>query len=59
MTSPLARGEAHTHIKRLLREITGRRTVSAVNNNAAAVFLCLTALAKGREVIVSRESWWR
>ena len=49
-----SRGKRHTHIKRLLREITGAEDGFAVNNNAAAVFLCLTALAKGREVIVSR-----
>ena len=48
------RGKRHTHIKRLLREITGAEDGFAVNNNAAAVFLCLSALAKGREVIVSR-----
>jgi len=49
-----SRGKRHTHIKRLLREITGAEDGFAVNNNAAAVFLCLSALAKGREVIVSR-----
>ncbi|HXX80118.1 MAG TPA: L-seryl-tRNA(Sec) selenium transferase [Thermodesulfovibrionales bacterium] len=48
------RGKRHTHIKRLLREITGAEDGFAVNNNAAAVFLCLSALARGREVIVSR-----
>jgi L-seryl-tRNA(Ser) seleniumtransferase len=37
-----------------LKEITGAEDGFAVNNNAAAVFLCLSALAKGREVIVSR-----
>ena len=49
-----SRGKRHTHIKRLLREITGAEDGFAVNNNAAAVFLCLSALARGREVIVSR-----
>jgi L-seryl-tRNA(Ser) seleniumtransferase len=48
------RGKRHTHIKRLLREITGAEDGFAVNNNAAAVFLCLSTLARGREVIVSR-----
>lgn len=48
------RGKRYTHIKRLLREVTGAEDGFAVNNNAAAVFLCLSALAKGREVIVSR-----
>jgi len=36
------------------REITGAEDGIIVNNNAAAVFISLTALAKGREVIVSR-----
>lgn len=48
------RGKRHVHIKRLLREITGAEDGFAVNNNAAAVLLCLSALARGREVIVSR-----
>lgn len=48
------RGQRFSHITRLLREITGAEGGIAVNNNAAAVFLCLNALAKGKEVIVSR-----
>jgi L-seryl-tRNA(Ser) seleniumtransferase len=48
------RGKRYAHLKRLLREITGAEDGLAVNNNAAAVLLCLSALAKGREVIVSR-----
>lgn len=48
------RGERHAHVKRLLQDITGAEDGLAVNNNAAAVLLCLNALAKGREVIVSR-----
>jgi L-seryl-tRNA(Ser) seleniumtransferase len=48
------RGKRYTHIKGLLREITGAEDGFAVNNNAAAVLLCLNALAKGREVVVSR-----
>ncbi len=48
------RGKRYTHLKKLLREITGAEDGFAVNNNAAAVFLCLSALAKEREVIVSR-----
>lgn len=48
------RGKRYSHIKRLLREITGAEDGFAVNNNAAAVLLCLSSLAKGREVIVSR-----
>ncbi len=48
------RGKRYVHLKKLLREITGAEDGFAVNNNAAAVLLCLAALAKGREVIVSR-----
>ncbi len=48
------RGERDRHIERWLKELTGAEGVSAVNNNAAAVFLVLAVLARGREVIVSR-----
>ncbi|HYA32184.1 MAG TPA: L-seryl-tRNA(Sec) selenium transferase, partial [Thermodesulfovibrionales bacterium] len=48
------RGKRYMHIRRLLREITGAEDGFAVNNNAAAVLLCLSTLAQGREVIVSR-----
>jgi L-seryl-tRNA(Ser) seleniumtransferase len=48
------RGKRYTHLKKLLREITGAEDGFAVNNNAAAVLLCLSSLAKGKEVIVSR-----
>jgi L-seryl-tRNA(Ser) seleniumtransferase len=48
------RGQRHVHTGRLLREITGAEDAIIVNNNAAAVLLCLNTLAKDREVIVSR-----
>jgi L-seryl-tRNA(Ser) seleniumtransferase len=48
------RGKRYSHVQGLLREITGAEDGIIVNNNAAAVFISLTALAKGREVIVSR-----
>lgn len=48
------RGKRYTHIKRILREITGAEDALLVNNNAAAVLLCLNTFAKGKEVIVSR-----
>ena len=48
------RGERAAHVAGLLRRLTGAPAALAVNNNAAAVLLALTVLAKGREVIVSR-----
>jgi L-seryl-tRNA(Ser) seleniumtransferase len=48
------RGKRYTHIKRILREITGAEDALIINNNAAAVLLCLNTLSKGKEVIVSR-----
>ncbi|WP_082252931.1 L-seryl-tRNA(Sec) selenium transferase [Bacillus sp. FJAT-27251] len=48
------RGSRHTHAEELLKEITGAEAAMVVNNNAAAVFLILRALAGDREVIVSR-----
>ncbi|MED3564194.1 L-seryl-tRNA(Sec) selenium transferase [Bacillus xiapuensis] len=48
------RGSRHSHVESLLKEITGAEAVMVVNNNAAAVYLVLSALAKNREVIVSR-----
>ncbi|MYC95965.1 MAG: L-seryl-tRNA(Sec) selenium transferase [Caldilineaceae bacterium SB0661_bin_32] len=48
------RGSRHAHPARLLCELTGAEDALVVNNNAAAVFLALTALCQGREVIVSR-----
>jgi len=48
------RGQRHTHTKRLLQEITGAEDALIVNNNAAAVLICLNTLARGKEVLVSR-----
>jgi len=48
------RGYRYDHVRGLLQEITGAEDALVVNNNAAAVLLCLSALASGREVIVSR-----
>lgn len=48
------RGKRDTHTDRLFAELTGAERTLVVNNNAAAVFLTLNALAEGGEVIVSR-----
>ena len=48
------RGSRHVHVAELLKELTGAEDAVVVNNNAAAVLLCLSALAQGKEVVVSR-----
>lgn len=48
------RGKRYAHIKDIIRELTGAEDALVVNNNAAAVLICLDTFAKGREVIVSR-----
>jgi L-seryl-tRNA(Ser) seleniumtransferase len=48
------RGSRNTHVEQLLCQLTGAEAALVVNNNASAVLLGLTALAKKKEVIVSR-----
>ncbi|MGH9160345.1 MAG: L-seryl-tRNA(Sec) selenium transferase [Vicinamibacteraceae bacterium] len=48
------RGARDIHAEALLCQLTGAPAAVVVNNNAAAVLLVLTALASGREVIISR-----
>lgn len=49
-----ARGDRHHHATGLLTELTGAEDAAVVNNCAAALLLALSALGKGREVVVSR-----
>jgi len=48
------RGERDLFVAGLLTQVLGCEAATVVNNNAAATMLILAALAKGKEVIVSR-----
>jgi len=48
------RGDRMVHLDGLLRRLFPGRSALAVNNNAGAILLALRALAKGREVVISR-----
>jgi L-seryl-tRNA(Ser) seleniumtransferase len=48
------RGSRYVHAEALLCRLTGAEAALVVNNNAGAVLLILSALTRGREVIISR-----
>lgn len=48
------RGSRHDIVEEHLKQLTGAEAAMVVNNNAAAVFLVLKAIASDKEVIVSR-----
>ena len=49
-----ARGSRQSHAESLICQVTGAEAALVVNNNASAVLLGLSAIAAGKEVIVSR-----
>lgn len=48
------RGSRHSIVEQLICELTGAESAMVVNNNAAAVMLVLSELARNKEVVVSR-----
>lgn len=48
------RGSRYSHIEYIIQKITGAEAAMVVNNNAAAVMLVLSTMAKDKEIIVSR-----
>jgi len=48
------RGHRDIHTEKLICELAGSEAATIANNNAGATLLVLSALARGREVVVSR-----
>jgi len=48
------RGSRHDHVEKIIEKITGAEAAMVVNNNAAATTICLAALGRGKEMIISR-----
>lgn len=48
------RGSRHSHIEKMISDLTGAESAMVVNNNAAATLIVLSALAFGKEVVTSR-----
>ena len=48
------RGSRYFHLSEIIKKITGAEDCMVVNNNAAAVMLILSTIAKGKNVITSR-----
>lgn len=48
------RGSRYSHIENLIAKVTGAEAALVVNNNAAAVMLCLNEFSKNTEVVISR-----
>jgi L-seryl-tRNA(Ser) seleniumtransferase len=49
-----ARGDRMAHLDGMLLRLFPGRSAAVVNNNAGAILIALRALAKGREVVISR-----
>lgn len=48
------RGSRYRAVEEVLCDLTGAEAAMVVNNNAAAVLLCLDTLARGKSVVLSR-----